>query len=161
MPLVSALVSPHDFAIVGFDVAGLALQGLNARFFIHPDDQGFFGWIEIQAHYVCRFGGKLLVRADTPGTLPLQADSFLTQNAPHRMHRTVERGGHRRTVPAGLAGRRGLFQQGQHPVAKVRAINRLGPGRGASRSPAKPLWTKRCRHLMTVLGRVRQSEPLP
>src|SRR5712692_3706382 len=42
----------------------------------------------------------------------------------------------------------------------------LAPGRSASRNPAKPRWAKRCRHLITELGRVRQMRatsltPLP
>ena len=82
--------------------------------------------VEVQPYDIGRFGGKLFVGADAPRALPLQADPFLAQHPPHRMHRTVEGGRHCRAVPGRLTRRRRLFQQGQHPVAKVLAINRLG-----------------------------------
>ena len=44
------------------------------------------------------------------------------------MHRTVERGGYRRSIPTSLARRRGRFQQGQQPVAEIRPVHRLGSG---------------------------------
>src|SRR5262249_21755715 len=64
----------------------------------------------------------------TPRALPLQTDAFMAQHAPHRMHRAIERGGYRRTIPAGLARRRSAFQERQNSIAEIRAINRFGSG---------------------------------
>lgn len=125
---IGAFETPHDLAVVRFDIAGLPLQGLDAGLLVHRNDQCVLGRIEIQAHNVGGLGGRLLVGTDAPRTLPLQTDFFVTQDAPHSMHRTVERRCHRRSVPSSLAGGWRLLQQRQHSVAEVRAINRFGPG---------------------------------
>jgi hypothetical protein len=39
VPFVGAAVSPHDFALGGFHIAGLALQGLDAGLFIDTNHQ--------------------------------------------------------------------------------------------------------------------------
>src|SRR5258706_82119 len=125
---LSALQAANNPAVVRFNIAGPSLQGLNTGFLVNRDHQRLLGWIKIQPHDVRGFGGKLLVGAHTPGALPLQADSLMSQNPPHCMHRSLQRGGDSRTVPARLARRRRLLQKSQHPVAELRAINRFGPG---------------------------------
>src|SRR5215469_10592310 len=125
--LISALVSAHDLTTVGLHIAGLALQGLDAGFFIDTNHQRLFWRVEIQSHNIGGFGSEFLVGADAPGALPLQANPLLAENSPHGMHRALERRRHRRTVPVRLSRGRRLFQQSQHPLAKVLAINPPSP----------------------------------
>src|ERR1700720_1235253 len=124
--LIGAFETANDFAIVGFNVAGLSLQSLDAGLLIDRDHQGFLRGIEIQTHNVSRLDGELFVCADAPRTLPLQADSLMAKHSPDGMHRALERGRYRRTIPAGLACRRRLFQEREHLVAELRAVKRFG-----------------------------------
>ena len=74
MSFGSALEPAHQLAIVRLHIIGGPLQSLNAGLFVHTDEQCFFRRIEIESHNIRRFGGKFLVRADTPGALPLQTE---------------------------------------------------------------------------------------
>ena len=70
--LIGASETAHNLAIVGFNVAGLSLQSLDAGLLINRDHQRFLGRIEIQTDDISRFDGELFVRADAPRTLPPQ-----------------------------------------------------------------------------------------
>jgi len=66
MPLVGALVSSDNPAIIGHDVAGLALKGLDAGLLINAEDHCVDRRIQIQPDNVGRLSGKILVGTDTP-----------------------------------------------------------------------------------------------
>src|SRR5215472_2466539 len=126
MALIGASVGSHDFAVVGFHVARLALQGLDAGLFIDTNHQRLFRRVEIQPYDVRRFGDKLLVGAHTPRALTLQTDAFPAQYPPNRMHRPFHGTGHRRPVPTRLARRGRLLQQRQNPIPKGFVVPPLG-----------------------------------
>ena len=61
MPLVGALLNPDNPAIIGHDVASLALQGFDAGLLINAEDHCADRRIQIQPDNVGRLSCKVLV----------------------------------------------------------------------------------------------------
>src|SRR5208283_2436264 len=124
VPLVGALQPSHYRAARCLHVTGGSFEGLHTRLLIDGQDQGIRGRIQIEADNIGCFGGKLRIRADAPRAVSGQEDAFFPQDTPYRMGRTLKALSYRLPVPGCLAGRGRLLQEGQHLLAKVRAIMR-------------------------------------
>ena len=113
------------------------LQGLNSRFLVHADDHGILWRVQIQAHDVGGFLGKLRVGAHAPAAPPLQVNPVPAQDPPHVQRRNVsQRLGHQPARPGGVSIGRRLVQLGQYsPLGGLVVLGRLArPGRvGQSR----------------------------
>ena len=110
------------------------LEGLDGRFLVHTDYHGILWRVQIQAHDVGCFLGKLRIGTDTPTAPPLQVNTVPAQDPPHVQCRNVSQClGHQPTRPHRAPLRRRLVQLGQYsPLGDLVVLGRLArPGRVA------------------------------
>ncbi len=91
-------------SVIGFDVSDGSLQCLNSGLFVHRNDQGVFGRIQVHPNHISGFYRKFRVGGDTPTPLPLQSYSFPTQNTPDGIIRGPQAFS-KPPVPIGLSAR--------------------------------------------------------
>jgi hypothetical protein len=145
----------------------LPFDDLDAWLLVHADDNRVPGRGEVESDDVGRLRRKLGIRADAPGTAPLQVDAVPAHHAPHLVGLDAEMPGDQVPVPAGVAFGGLLVKHGEDAPLEVGSVldGLAAPpcvaqsGRSQGRKPSAPLDNRGARDTMIGVGMARVRHP--